>query len=89
MSGGISDIRVYDAETFIVNSQRATTGFNPDPITVDVMNHSYVGTFGTASVNADVNARLDYSIRRDSFTSVAALNNRYQAFTVNRTTRLL
>jgi hypothetical protein len=75
MSGGISDIRVYDAETFIVNSQRATTGFNPDPITVDVMNHSYVGTFGTASVNADVNARLDYSIRRDSFTSVAALNN--------------
>lgn len=73
MSGGISQVDVYDASNFVSTRQRLGTTSNPDPTSFSVVNHSYIG--GIDSTSAQANARLDYTINRDRFTSVAALNN--------------
>lgn len=77
MSPGVSNIRVYDATDFVINRQALTqVGVNPAATPpISVMNHSYVGNGFTVGQAAESNARLDYTIARDRFTSVVALDN--------------
>lgn len=79
MSPGVTNIRVYDAANF-VDAQQALgmPGTNPAATSFSVVNHSYIGTIDAgfpASAAVEANARLDYTITRDNFTSVVALNN--------------
>ena len=77
MASGVSNIQVYDAANFVFNQQhRSQLGINPNATPpVSVMNHSYIGNGFTAAEARDSNARLDYTVARDKFTSVVALNN--------------
>jgi len=72
MTPGVTNIRVYDASNFVATQQALGTGTNPAPTSFKVVNHSY--TAGGA-VSVEANARLDYTITRDNFTSVVGLNN--------------
>ncbi len=76
MTPGVTNIRVYDAVNFIGPQQAIGTGTNPAPTSFSVVNHSY--TAGGAS-SVEANARLDYTITRDKFTSVVGLNNNFGA----------
>ncbi len=77
MSSGVSNIQVYFADDFVFNSQKSLqAGVNPMPISsFSVMNHSYIATDFTPTRARDANARLDYTVARDHFTSVVALGN--------------
>jgi hypothetical protein len=73
MSPGVTNVRVYDAENFAgVKQATGKPGTNPAATDFSVVNHSYTAS-GASS--ADANARLDYTITRDHFTSVVGLNN--------------
>ncbi len=77
MASGVSNIQVYDADNFVLNQQKLMqVGINPNATSpFSVMNHSYVGNGFDAAVARDSNARLDYTVSRDKFTSVVALDN--------------
>jgi hypothetical protein len=79
MAPGVTNVRVYDANNFVGEQQAlGAAGTNPAATSFSVVNHSYIGTISTgfpASLAAESNARLDYTITRDNFTSVVALNN--------------
>jgi hypothetical protein len=76
MTPGVTDVRVYDAANFVFAQQQLGTGLNPSATSAfSVMNHSYVGSGFVAAVAAESNARLDYTVARDNFTSVVALGN--------------
>jgi len=77
MSPGVSNIQVYFADDFVFNKQRnLQNGVNPLAISpFSVMNHSYIATDFTVPRALDSNARLDYTVARDKFTSVVALGN--------------
>ncbi|MCY2980939.1 MAG: hypothetical protein NTU79_19915 [Planctomycetota bacterium] len=73
MAPGVTNIRVYDAANFAgVKQATGNPGTNPAATDFSVVNHSYTAS-GASS--ADANAKLDYTITRDHFTSVAGLNN--------------
>ena len=77
MSGGVTSVQVYDAENFVVSQQQlGNAGVNPNStLGFSVMNHSYIGNSLPAAIAGESNARLDYTIARDNFTSVVALGN--------------
>jgi|GEM_PF-963901 len=79
MSPGVTNIRVYDAENFVgVKQALGAAGTNPVATSFSVVNHSYIGTVSAGfptSLAVEANARLDYTITRDNFTSAVALNN--------------
>ena len=77
MSSGVSNIQVYFADDFVFNRQKSLqAGVNPMPIpSLSVMNHSYIASGFTPDRALDANARLDYTVARDRFTSVVALGN--------------
>ena len=71
----VSQVDVYDASFFVFNQQGLTSGLQPMPTNVAVMNHSYIGNLDPTSAGVESNARMDYTINRDAFTNVVALNN--------------
>ena len=79
MSPGVTNIRVYDADNFVgVKQALGAAGTNPVATSFSVVNHSYIGTISAGfptSEAVEANARLDYTITRDNFTSAVALNN--------------
>jgi hypothetical protein len=77
LAPGITNIQVYDAEDFVENQQRLTqVGVNPAATTpFSVMNHSYIGFGIPTAIANEANARLDYTVNRDKFTSVVGLGN--------------
>jgi len=77
MSSGVSNIQVYFADDFVLNRQKSLqAGVNPMSVpSFSVMNHSYIATDLTQARAFDANARLDYTVARDHFTSVVALGN--------------
>ena len=77
MTPGVTNVRVYDADNFVFAQQQlSNTGVNPSATSAfSVINHSYVGSGFVPAVAAESNARLDYTVARDNFTSVVALGN--------------
>ena len=77
MANGVNNVQVYDAENFVLSQQRlGNVGVNPNAtLGFSVMNHSYIGNSLPAAVAVESNARLDYTIARDNFSSVVALGN--------------
>lgn len=77
MASGITNVQVYDAANFVFIKQRlGSAGTNPDStFGISVMNHSYVGNGFSQAIAEESNARLDYTIARDNFTSVVGLAN--------------
>lgn len=41
----------------------------------DIQNHSWVHSTGNSSVDAQINSRLDYAVKRDNFVAVVGVNN--------------
>lgn len=78
ISPGATSIQLYYARDFVFARQRLGAAANPDLVTADVLNHSFIASF-TDPVDlqaaAEVNARMDYTIQRDQFTNVVALGN--------------
>ncbi|MFY8200559.1 MAG: S8 family serine peptidase, partial [Pirellula staleyi] len=79
MSPGVTNIHVYDASNFVgVQQALGAAGTNPAPTSFSVVNHSYIGNTSAnfpVAAAVEANARLDYTITRDNFTSVVALGN--------------
>lgn len=77
IAGGVTNVQVYDAENFVFAQQQlGNAGVNPNStLGFSVLNHSYIGNGLPAADAAESNARLDYTIARDHFTSVVALGN--------------
>ena len=77
MSGGVNNVQVYDAENFVITQQRlGNAGVNPNATGgFSVMNHSYIANGLPPAIAVESNARLDYTVARDNFTSVVALGN--------------
>jgi hypothetical protein len=79
MSPGVTNIRVYDAANFVgVQQALGAAGTNPAATSFSVVNHSYIGLVSAGfpvSAAVEANARLDYTITRDNFSSVVALGN--------------
>lgn len=74
LAPGVSSVDLYEANDFVDRVQNFGGG-NPALTNVSVMNHSYIGFGLTTAETNEVNARLDYTVTRDNFTSVVALNN--------------
>jgi len=73
---GVKIIQVYDAADFVFVKQGLNLNTTPTVVTTQsVMNHSYRGDFSSATSAQQSNARLDFTIARDNFTSVVALGN--------------
>lgn len=75
MAPGVTQIDVYDATTFVLTQQGLNPNLQPQSTNVAVMNHSYIGNLDPASEGVEANARMDYTVTRDGFTNVVALNN--------------
>ncbi len=77
MANGVTNVQVYDAENFVISQQQlGNAGINPNAtLGFSVMNHSYIGNGLPAAIAVESNARMDYTIARDNFTSVVALGN--------------
>lgn len=75
LSPGVTQVDVYEANDFVEIRQQFNKPNNPDPITAQVLNHSYIGFGLTTAEATQINARLDYTVNRDNLTSVVALNN--------------
>lgn len=77
IAGGVTNVQVYDAANFVFAQQQlGNAGVNPSStLGFSVLNHSYIGNGLAPASAAESNARLDYTIARDRFTSVVALGN--------------
>ncbi len=87
VSPGIDTIDVFEANHwmgFEVNGSNATThssgflntlGASPNTTSARIANHSWVGEFGTSSVNSQVVRRLDYVVERDDLINVVGIQN--------------
>ncbi|MFN7877317.1 MAG: S8 family serine peptidase [Pirellula sp.] len=78
LASGVKTIQLYYANDFLSAKQGLGTANNPTSVTADVLNHSFIGNF-TNPLNLpaaiEANARLDFTVQRDQFTNVVALNN--------------
>lgn len=78
LASGVTTIQLYYANDFLGAKQGLGTANNPTSVTADVLNHSFIGNF-TNPLNIpaaiEANARLDFTVQRDQFTNVVALNN--------------
>jgi len=78
MAPGVKTVQIYDAENFVIVQQQLRSGTGANPLgtpAFSVMNHSYIGTGFVPAEAIASNARLDYTVSRDNFTSVVALGN--------------
>jgi hypothetical protein len=77
ITSGVDDIGLYYANDFIGNKQAIGSQLNPAVVPFRVLNHSFIGNFSPADLPLAIqaNARMDYTIQRDQFTNVVALNN--------------
>ena len=78
ISAGVNTIQLYYASDFVSSKQGLGTVANPGVVTANVLNHSYIGNFtNPPNIPAAVesNARMDFTVQRDQFTNVVALNN--------------
>ena len=87
VSPGINTIDLFEANHwmgFQVNGNSATAhssgflntlGATPDTTSARVANHSWVGEFGTSSVNSQVVRRLDFVVERDDLVNVVGIQN--------------
>ena len=78
LSAGVTTIQLYYASDFVNGKQGLGTAANPMVVTADVLNHSYIGNFTNPTnlpAAIESNARLDFTVQRDQFTNVVALNN--------------
>lgn len=76
LAPGVSLIDVYEVNSWLgagFLNRSSTT--EPAVENRAVSNHSWIGTFGSTSVDQDVLRRFDYVIQRDDFLAVVALNN--------------
>ena len=77
-SAGVTTIQLYYASDFVNGKQGLRTAANPGIVTADVLNHSYIDNFTNPTdlpAAIESNARLDFTVQRDQFTNVVALNN--------------
>jgi hypothetical protein len=78
LASGVTTVHLYYASDFLGAKQGLGTANNPTSVTADVLNHSFIGNF-TNPLNIpaaiEANARLDFTVQRDQFTNVVALNN--------------
>ncbi|XZE19080.1 hypothetical protein SH449x_004390 [Pirellulaceae bacterium SH449] len=74
---GVDNIGLYYANDFIGNKQAVGSQLNPTVVPFRVLNHSFIANFAAADLPLAIqaNARMDYTIQRDQFTNVVALNN--------------
>jgi hypothetical protein len=73
---GITQIDGYEANDWINGGwMNFGTLLTPDAETSQVQNHSWVGTTGNATQDAEILRRLDFAINRDGFTAVVGVNN--------------
>ena len=78
LSAGVTTIQLYYASDFVNSKQGLGAAANPEIVTADVLNHSYIGNFTNPTnlpAAIESNARLDFTVQRDQFTNVVALNN--------------
>ncbi|MCU0719450.1 MAG: S8 family serine peptidase [Pirellula sp.] len=78
LSAGVTTIHLYYASDFLGAKQGLGTANNPAVVTADILNHSFVANFtNPPNIPAAIesNARLDFTVQRDQFTNVVALNN--------------
>ncbi|XZE33603.1 PEP-CTERM sorting domain-containing protein [Pirellulaceae bacterium SH501] len=75
MAAGVTQIDVYEADRFVLTQQGLNPNLQPQATNVAVMNHSYIGNLSPSSEGVEANARMDYTVTRDGFTNVVALNN--------------
>lgn len=87
VSPGIDSIDIFEANHwmgFQVNGTSATAhssgflntlGGAPNTTSARIANHSWVGEFGTSSVNSQVVRRLDYVVERDDLVNVVGIQN--------------
>ena len=87
VSPGITAVDVYEANHwmgFNINGSSAsahssgflnTLGALPETTSARVANHSWVGEFGSSSINSQVVRRLDYVVEQDDLINVVGIQN--------------
>ena len=87
VSPGIDTIDIYEANHwmgFDVSGSSATAhssgflntlGAEPETTSARIANHSWVGEFGSSSINSQVVRRLDYVVERDDMINVVGIQN--------------
>lgn len=73
---GSSIVDLYSAGGWL-ESDFLHRGTNSEPVTElrAVQNHSWIGSFGSETIDTEINQRLDYAINRDGFVCVVGVNN--------------
>lgn len=73
---GATSVDLYDAGSWLT-SDFLNLNSNSLPLTeaLDVQNHSWAGSFGSASLDIEAGKRLDFAINRDGFVCVVGLEN--------------
>lgn len=84
MGNGISQVAVYNVNDWL-NSGYLNFGSvsAPKVETHDVVNHSWVGSTGSTTNDANILRRLDYSIERDDYVAAVGIQNSGTAATPN------
>lgn len=75
IASGISSVSVYNANDWLVNRLRYGVNAAPRTESKDIENHSWVGSTGSSTSDANILQRLDYSIQTDDFVAVVGVNN--------------
>jgi len=75
LTPGVVNVQLWNADDWVVNSLEVGTSFAPDVQTAEVTNHSYQGTLGNTTLDAEANRRLDYMVNRDKQIVMTAMNN--------------
>ncbi|MFO0837884.1 MAG: hypothetical protein U1D55_05110 [Phycisphaerae bacterium] len=79
VSPGVSQIYNWEANNWVQSYIRVLQGANFPPLTppggLKVFNHSWVGTFGSGSVDNETLRRMDFAISRDNVLVFAGMNN--------------
>jgi hypothetical protein len=76
MGHGISEVAVYNVNDWLGSgylNYGSTSA--PQVETHAIVNHSWVGSLGTAGMDANILRRLDYSIERDDYVAVVGIQN--------------
>ncbi len=74
---GITQIDAYEVSLWVQTGflHAGNSGAAPNIESRRVENHSWIGNFGSQSLDEEVLRRFDYSIQRDGFVAIVGLNN--------------